>query len=349
MKPIRKWFAVIACFALIACAALPVCAEEDLGMIESVEGLRWFPVPEQRQNDDAWEAECVANGCLCQRFTETAEDTGNTNFLDTAYTAEGGLTLTRNNAKVILGDVDYTERYWPRVRTLSMETAPAFDLRTANTVYFDIEVQEGTEWNLSLSINGMNFGIGKFMAAAGGADIDPMVKEIADAPAGRFKGSVNVTEILDKLAADPNQYDSVNAQALINMKKTFVPQVQIYCVGGIGASLTVHELYMSTPEDTAGENCTFVDMGLLTGIGEEYYDILSDVDESFTDEDTEGEDTVGTVNDESDEPNDAASTDGEQSEKSGEFAFPWVTVILIAAVVAIAAAVVVIVVLKKKT
>ncbi len=348
MKQIRKLFAVVLCLVVLACAALPVCAQEDFSMIESVEGLRWFPVPENRQNDDAWEAECVADGCLCQRFTETAEETGNTNFLDTAYTAEGGLTLTRNNSTVLLGGVDYTERYWPRIRTLSMETAPAFDLRTANTVYFDIEVQEGTEWNFSMSINGMNFSFGKFMAAAGGADIDPMNKEITDAPAGHFKGSVNVTEIIDKLAADPNQYDSVNAQALKNMKKTFVPQLQIYCVGGIGASLTIHELYMSTPEDTAGEKCTFVDMGLLTGIGDEYYDILSGVD--IKDDNTGNTESVGTVEDEIDVIDPTTTTTQKQVDQNGESAPAVLPIVLIVAavVIVVIAVIVVIVVVKKK-
>ena len=346
MKTIQKLLALVLCVVVIGCAALPVCAEEDFGMIESVEGVRWFPVPEDRQNDDAWEAECVADGCLCQRFTETADDTGNTNYLDTAYTAEGGLTLTRNDSTVILGGVDYTERYWPRIRTLSLETSPALDLKTANTVYFDIEVQEGTEWNLAMSINGMNFSFGKFMAAAGGADIDPMVKEITDAPAGHFKGSVNVTEIIDKLAADPNQYDSVNAQALKNMKKTFVPQVQIYCVGGIGASLTIHELYLSTPEDTAGEKCTFVDMGLLSGIGEEYYEILED--ESDEGGDTENVETIGTLAGESDETEPTSATTTTNKKADDGQSVPSLPLFVLIGAGVVIVAVVVIIVLKKK-
>ena len=344
MKTIQTVLALLLCFAVLGCAALPVCAEEapaeTTGSV--LTGLRWFPVPENRQNDEAWEAECVADGCLCQRFTETAEDTGNTNFLDTEYTDKGGLKLTRNDSTIMMDGQDYTERFWPRVRTISLETSPEFDMKTANTVYYDVEVQEGTEWNISMAINGMVFSLGKFMAAAGGSDIDPMVKEITDAPAGHFKGSVNVNEILDKLAADPNQYDSVNAQALKNMKKTFVPQLQIYCVGGIGSSLTVHELYMSTPEDKTGEKCTFVDMGLLSGLGEEYYEVVQD-DEPETDPSAEDE-TDPTEEDDATDPT-TTTKKQDKTDKNSTSALP---IILIVAAVVVVVAVVVIIVIKKK-
>ena len=264
----------------VAVLASAVCMTASAEILEdgSVEGVRWFPVPENRQNDEAWEVECIADGCLCQRFTDEAE-TGNRSYLDTTYTAEGGLTLSRNDATIIMGDVDYTERYWPRIRTLSLETSPALDLKVADTLYFDVEVPEGSQWNISMAVNGIVISLARFMATECGIALP----DGPDAGPGHYKGSLNIQETIEAIAADPSHLDNTNAMAFKNMKKTFVPQLQIYCVGPQTASLTVNELFISTADDTAGEKCTFVDMGLLSGFGDEYYELDIEEDEPADD------------------------------------------------------------------
>ncbi len=359
MKLFQKVFAAVLCIAVLACSAavMTVSAEE---VVSDPTGLRWFPVPENRQNDDAWEVECVAEGCLCQRFTETAEDTGNTNFLLTEYTAEGGLKLTRNpEATIILGETDYSAgSYWPRIRTLALETSPAIDLDTYNTLYFDVVVEEGTQWNLSVAFNGMNIGLGKTLAEACGNTYDA---GSLDAAAGTYKGSINIKDTINAIAADSSHLDTVNAQALKNQKKFFVPQLQVYVVGGHDASLTINSLYLSTADDATGEACTFVDMGLLSGLGEEYYILMNepagdepagDTDEPAIDEPASpdegpmGDDTPAVGDDEPDDTTKAPTTTKKQDKAEGGSALP--IIIVVVAVVVVAAVVVVIVMKKKK-
>ncbi len=280
MNMMKKVFAVVLCIALFAslsAVSMMVSAEE----ITVVDGVRWFPVPENRQNDDAWEVECVKEGCLCQRFTETAEETGNANFLDTVWDANGGLTITRNGNDATEGN------YWPRIRTISLETSPELDLKVANTFYFDFTAAEGTQWNLMLSINGMNVKLSKVVSDAAGVPGPTTSDE--DGIAGSFKGSINIQDALAEIAKETNTESSVNATALLNMKKTFVPQIAVFCVGPVGATMTINEMFISTPEDTTGEKTTLVDMGLLTGLGEEWY-LMNEGDEPATEDEPANED-----------------------------------------------------------
>ncbi len=265
------------CVALSATAATPSLVYAD---IDEPAGIRWFPVPDNRRYDDMWEVECMKDGCLCQRFDETAEDTGRSNFLDTVYGEDGSLTITRNGNDLTSGI------YWPRIRTISLETAPAFDMKTADTVYFDFTAAPGTTWNIMLSINGLNIKLSKIISDAVG--VSGVANSDADGAAGTYKGSFNYQEALTEIAAESGTESSVNAMALKHIKKTFVPQLSIFCVGQVGASVTIREFYISTAEDTVGKNCTFADMGLLTGLGDEWYGyeedpfLRGDVDQNGT-------------------------------------------------------------------
>ncbi|MBE6763534.1 MAG: hypothetical protein E7553_04155 [Ruminococcaceae bacterium] len=356
MKLFKKAFAVVLCIAMIACSAavMSVSAEE----VGAPTGLRWFPVPAERQNDDAWEVECIANGCLCQRFTETAEDTGNTNFLLTEYTADGGLKLTRNpEATIILGETDYSQsNYWPRIRTLSLETSPEIDLATYNTLYFDVVVEEGTNWNLSVAFNGMNIGLGKTLAETCGNTYDA---GSLDAASGTYKGSINIMDTINAIAADTSHLDTVNAQALKNMKKFFVPQLQVYVVGGLDASLTINSLYLSTPDDATGENCGFVDMGLLSGLGDEYYEMMEDEggnDEPVDDPDVnqpaepdEGpEGDTPAVGEEEDDTTTTAPTKATTADKGDKDEGGSPVIFIVIGVVAVVVIAVVVIILSKK-
>ncbi len=312
MKNIKALLAVvlsIVLFASLSSVGMIATAEEDGFAPTKIEGARWFPCPQERLYDDVWEVECVKEGCLCQRFQETAEDTGNTNFLDTVYNEDGSLTLTRNGA-------DGEEYYWPRIRTVSLETYPELDIKTSNTLYFDIVVEEGTQWNISLGINGMIISLGRYMAESCGAtNLDP---NSPDAASGTYKGSVNIQEAINKFASDPSHLDNVNAVALQNMKKTFLPQVQIYVVGGVNSSLTINELYISTPEDTAGEKCHYVDMGLVTGLGEEWY--LMNEEEGEETDTNEGVDED--VDNETDKSDADVETDPTEADKKDDKTTP---------------------------
>ncbi len=264
MKKILVALLCVATLMSVACAHTVVSAAD----IKEPAGIRWFPVPENRRNDDVWEVECEKLGCLCQGFDESVEDTGKANFLDTVYGKDGSLTITRN------GNDKTNGIYWPRIRTISLETAPAFDLKTADTFYFDFTAHKGTTWNIMLSVNGMNVKFSKIISDAAG--VTGVANSDADGGAGTYKGSFNIQDALNELAAESGTESSINAQALKTMKKTFVPQLAVFCVGEVGASITLNELYISTDDDPAGDNCTFVDMGLLTGLGDDYYDIYDE-------------------------------------------------------------------------
>ncbi len=350
---------VIASFASIGMTA---SAEET-----TINGIRWFPVPENRQNDDAWEVECWAEGCLCQRFTETAESNGYTNFLDTEYTENGGLTISRNETEIIMNDQDYTANFWPRIRTISLETSPEFDMKTADTFYFDFVAHEGTSWNVLLSINGIGIKLSKAISDAAG--VSGVANSDADGAPGAYKGSFSIQAAIEEISKESGTESGTNAVALKNMKKTFVPQLAIFCVGPTTASLTINEMFISTADDTTGANCSFVDMGLLTGYGDEWYELQeeegaenTDGDETETpdagnepaspDEGPAGEDTpaVDAETDDDKKDDDKKDDKEDKGDKNGGGNGGLIVVLVILGVVAVLAvvAVVVIVVLKKK-
>ncbi len=265
MKHMSKLLAVLCALVLLTgvwTSALPAHAEEAKTVVD---GVRWFPCEPGRENDELWEVECEQYFCLCQRFTDKAAETGYFNFLDTTYNADGSLTITRNGA-------DGNEYYWPRIRTLMLESYPQLDWKAANTLYFDFTAQEGTQWNIALNLNGMMIKLSKVIADACG--VMGVVNSDYDAPAGRYQGSINLQDALASIAAEGGTESSVYAKAIANMQMTFVPQITVFCVGYVGSSITINELFISTADDTTGANCDFADMGMI--FGDDYYEIGND-------------------------------------------------------------------------
>ena len=253
-----------------------VAAEASTEETDQKEGVRWFPVPKERQNDDAWEVECEKQVCLCQHFTDTPEITGYSNYLDTVWGEHGELTVTRNGSDGVSGT------YWPRVRTVMLSSAPEMDLSVADTLYFNFDVDEGTTWNMMLSFNGFHIKLSKVIADATGK-AGTVAHSDLDGGSGHFEGSINLKEVLEELENENGTESSINAAVIRQMDTTYVPQLTVYCVGGVGASLTINELFISTSDDVSGDQTRFVDMGLLTGKGEAYYEepeefVITEVD-----------------------------------------------------------------------
>ncbi len=331
MKMFKKVFAVIMCVAMIAsCMTMAASADEAKTVVD---GIRWFPCEAGRENDAIWEVECVKEGCGCQRFTDVAEETGNANFLDTVYGEDGSLTITRNGNDATEGN------YWPRIRTLWLEAYPELDFNVANTLYFDLTAAEGTQWNVMLNINGMNIKVGKAMAEACG-NAAGMDNSDYDAPSGSFKGSINIPDTLAALATESTE-SGTYAKAIQNMSKTFVPQLQVFCVGPVGASVTIKEMFISTAEDTTGANCDYLDMGLV--FGDEVYDL---------DQPAEGDEGDAPADEPADEPAEddtaATTTTTKAADKEEGGSNVGLIIGIIVAVVVIGAVVVVVVMKKKK-
>ena len=113
-----------------------------------------------------------------------------------------------------------------------------------------------------------------------------------DGDAGTYKGSFNFWDALDEISAESGTESSVNAMALKHIKTLFVPELSFFCVGEVGASVTIREFYISTSTDVYGDNCTFVDMGLLTGLGDEWYGVQEEPLPTFTRGDVNADGTV---------------------------------------------------------
>ncbi len=341
MKLFKKVFAVVMCvavFASIASMGASVSADEAKTVVEAV---RWFPADADRLNDDIWEAQCLEEGCGCQRFTDVPEETGNTNFLDTEYTAEGGLKLTRNGA-------DGYDFHWPRIRTLWLETYPELDIKTANTLYFDIDAPDAS-WNVYMTFNGMNVKLGRYMAESTGVTVNGTLGSDDDAPAGTYTGSINLIDALTTIA-NSGDANATAANSILNMKKTFVPQIQVFCVGNVGVSMTINKLYLTTADDVDGAKTEHVDLGMIMGDdiyegAEEDTDADADADADAdvdADADEEEEETTTTTK----KPADKNDKDDDKKDDAEGGMNPIVIVVIIAAVVVVA--VVVVVVLKKK-
>lgn len=257
MKSVRTIAAVVAAWLLL-CTAMAVGTPVAQVDASAVGGIRWFPCDPGRQNDPIWEVECVSEGCLCQGFTESPYETGNTNYLDTDYNPSGALTITRNGADGIDG------MYWPRIRTLWLEDVPEWDLKTNNTLYFDIDAD--AEWNVYITFNGsLNIKIGRAMAAACGVTVSDGLGSDGDAPSGHYVGSLNLLDAMRAMADNPGDPCAVVANSVLNMKRYFVPQIQIFCVGQVGDSVTINKLFMTTPDDANGANTEHVDLGMIFG------------------------------------------------------------------------------------
>ena len=93
----RRFVTFVPALVLMFCGSLPVLAAFecidyiDVDVPESIDAVQWLPCREGYENDDLWEVQCTHEEdgtTLAQRFTESAEDTGNTNYLDTVYNAD---------------------------------------------------------------------------------------------------------------------------------------------------------------------------------------------------------------------------------------------------------------------
>lgn len=338
MKMFKKVFAVVVCIAMLASTSMMSMAVSAEDAKTVVDGIRWFPCEEGRENDEIWEVECVKEGCLCQRFTDVPEETGNTNFLDTTYGEDGSLTITHNG-------VSGTDLYWPRIRTLSLEGYPELDITTANTLYFDFVAHENTSWNILLNFNGMSIKLSKVIADACG--VSGVANSDADGAAGTYVGSVNLQDAIAEIAAESGTESSTFAAAIQNMSKTFVPQVSIFCVGVEGASITMNSLFISSADDTEGANCDYLDMGLI--YGDEYYELAAGDDDASSD-DASSDDASSDDADTSATTTTAAEKDKNDSSKTddGEGGSSVIVIVAVILAVVVVAVVVVIVVKKKK-
>lgn len=341
MKMFKKVFAVVLCLAMLAGLSMTgtaVMADEAKTVVE---GVRWFPCEPGRENDDLWEAECVQEGCGCQRFDDDPEETGNSNFVDTTYGEDGSLTIVRNGN-------DGQEFYWPRIRTIMSELYPELDITVADTLYFDIEATNA-QWNVYLNWNGLNIKLGKEMAVACGMGGD-LADSDADAPAGTYKGSINIQDALSTIAAEGSTESAVNATAVKNLKKTFVPQVNIFYVGGTDGSVKINSLYISTADDAEGAKCEYLDMGTL--YGDEYYELAEEPIDDNTDD---SDNTAGDVEEDPQVPTedeDDKKDEGKNDDKNSGSNMGWLiwggVGLLLVVVVAVVVVVVIIIIKKKK-
>jgi hypothetical protein len=330
MKMAKKVLAIVmavAVFASFSVMGMTVSAEQK----DTVEGIRWFPANMDRDNgfDDMWEVECGDN--TYQRFNEAESNADAAEpYLSTEYAADGSLTLARTGA-------DGNSNYWPRIRTLYLENSPAIDLSTANTLYYDFEANSG--WMIDLIFSGMELKLGQAICAAEGTATLGSTDE--DGVAGTYKGSINLNDVIEQVAANSSDPHSTEMQALKNMKKAFVPQAVIFVVGDTSATLTINSLYISSEDDVNGDNCDLMDMGLV--YGDEYYDVAADTgDDTSADAEPSDDDADATTTV-------AATTTTTKAAATSASTFPvWAIVVIAIVVVVVVVVVVVIVVSKKK-
>ncbi|MBQ4617298.1 MAG: hypothetical protein IJB27_02860 [Clostridia bacterium] len=260
-----KMFAVCLAMLLAVCpstVAAESCYEvTDPIRIEKVDGVKWFPIPEKKQYDDAWEVQCVKGSNGFQRYDDDLQETGYRNFLDTEYGENGSLTLTRN------GNDETEGVYGSSIRTLWFDEGVELDIKTADTLYFDFDVQEGTQWRVTLRFEDVLVNLTKVIADAAGCNT--VTDSDGDGPSGHFSGTVNLQTALRNIAAEMGTESAQAAAVVLNKEKTYVPGLQIACIGEVGASLTLNRMHISTADDTSGDRCRFVDFNLL--LGEEPY------------------------------------------------------------------------------
>lgn len=324
----RRMLAVIMSIMLLATLSMGMLASAEEAKTE-VQGARWFPCEAGRENDTLWEVQ-FADGEYCG-FTQDVD--GAQHFIEATYSDTGALTIKRTGADG-KGDV-----YWPNIRTLQLDNYPSLDLTVANTLYFDLEAVD-CSWNMVLSVNGMNVKFSKVIADACG--VSGVANSDADAPAGAYKGSVNLQDVYAEVAAENGTESCTNALAMQNMgSNTFVPQITLFYVGTTAGSLTINELFISTPEDTTGANCEFMDMGVI--MGDDWYDEQAPAEPTEEDNTNSEDDTATTTSPEEDEKNDTDKND--KDDKADGFPM-WI--FIVGAVVVVIVVAVVIVVIKKK-
>ncbi|MGN0172703.1 MAG: hypothetical protein ACI39E_07955 [Acutalibacteraceae bacterium] len=336
MKMAKKVLSVILCLAMLAGFSMMGMAVSADEAKESVEGIRWFPADMERNNgfDDMWEVEAGDN--MYQRFNEAESNPDALDaYLSTEYDANGALTLKRTGA-------DGGDMYWPRIRTLYLENMPAIDLSTANTLYYDFTASEN--WMIDLQFgDGLELKLGKAICAAAGTATLGNTDE--DGVAGTYKGSLNLVDTIAAIAADSADPHSTQMSALQKMNKTFVPQVAIFVVGTTEASVTMNSLFISSAEDTNGEKCDLMDMGLV--YGDDYYELGAADGDADADADADA-DVDADADADADTDATKATTTTKANASAGGMDMTTIIIIVVVAVVVIAAIVVVVVVMSKK-
>ncbi|MBQ9414405.1 MAG: hypothetical protein IJU16_04690 [Clostridia bacterium] len=272
MRILKSTFALMLAAALLMSllvSALPVAAEADLET-----GARWFPARMEINGgyDDMWEVVCGES--MFQRFNEaeTNEDAADA-WLDTTYDANGALTITRN------GKDEKEGVFWPKVRTLYLESMPSIDFEKTNLLYYDFTATEN--WAIDLIFNGsLELRLTKAICEAAGTAT--LASTADDGVAGTYRGSIDLNEAIAAIAADSADPFCTQAQALQSMKKLFLPQMNLFVVGNVGASMTVNKLYIASEADPEGEQCAYVALDLIYGETEEPGEEPADEEETET-------------------------------------------------------------------
>ena len=253
--------------ALMVSLSVPALAVAD--EIDSVDnGVCWFPARMDINNgyDDIWEVVCGEN--MFQRFNEaeTNEDAADA-WLDTTYDANGALTITRN------GKDGKEGTFWPKVRTLYLESMPSVDFQKTPLFYYDFTATEN--WAIDLIFNGsLELRLTKAICEAEGTAT--LASTADDGVAGTYRGSIDLNAAIAAIASDPADPFCTQMQALQSMKKIFLPQMNLFVVGNVGASMTVNKLYIASEADPEGAQCAYVALDLIYGETDEPADDPAD-------------------------------------------------------------------------
>ncbi len=331
--------AAMAAALLVACGAMGLTASAAEDPAESVEGIRWFPVDMSRNGgyDDIWEVQ-ISDNNEYQRFNQQEiDENAPAPWIDCTFDENGALTMKRSGAD------GHDGNYWPRIRTLGVDVSPQLDLKTANTLYYDFTATES--WSFALGFSGLQLNLAKGICEQAGTTLE---NSITDGVGGTYKGSLNLNDYIAEIAADSADPNSADASAISNMNVTFVPQIQIYTVGSLNASLTINSLFISSEDDTEGEKCDLMTLGLVYG------------DSVYESEPDDGGD-AGDAGDAGDSGDGGADTATEPGDNSGSAATTtkapasseggmntWLIVGIVAAVVLVAVIIVCVVVGQKK-
>lgn len=337
MKIFRRTLSVLMSVAIFVCfATVGLTAYAAPEPTESVDSIRWFPANMERNNgfDDMWEAESE-NSDVFQRFNEA--DTNPDALkpeISTEYDENGALTVARTGNNP---DQAQNALYWPRVRTIYLENAPSIDLTAANTLYYDFTATE--KWNIDMMFLSGELKLAKAITEANGGTVE---NTDGDGPAGTFKGSINLIDTLNAIAADSGDPHSAEANAIVSSAShSFVPQLIFFVVGSIGASCTINSLYIA-PEGTDNPaDVPLMDMGLV--YGDSVYEEEPEEEETTAPEEGSGEET------EAQATQTKAPTTAASGENGGNNNNVLLIVGIVALVVIIVAIVVSIVVSKKKS
>ncbi len=347
MKTFKRVFAILMSAVLLvafSAAGLTVSAAED--PTESVDGIRWFPANMERNNgfDDIWEVETADQngGVPFQRFNEADSNPDALETeLSTEYDENGALTITRTGKNP---DQANNDLYWPRIRTIGVETSPSIDLTKANTLYYDFTATEN--WNIDLMfMGGMELKLAKAITEANGGSVE---NTDGDGPAGTYQGSINLIDTMTAIA-DATDPHSTEASSILNMASTaMVPQIIFFVVGSVGASCTINSLYIAPEGTDDPTSVPLMDMGLVYG------------DSVYESEPDDGGD-AGDAGDSGDSDDGGADTATEPGDNSGSATTTtkapasseggmstWMIVAIVAAVVVVAVIIICVAVVQKK-